>query len=125
MVYTGFNGFYQWISGNYGYHTTYLLKSWVNLRKRICNVRQQLIFLVRCRKFDLLPPHINNLKIHLQLYSNSVNKKFCKKFMSFRFNILSFEIRDMNFNLNFLLKSVRSIELRLTEMLPSDLINRF
>ena len=121
----GVYGFYQWISTNYGFHITNLLKSWVNTKKKICNVKQQLVFLLRCRKFDLLPPHINNLRINLQLYSNSVNRKFSKRLTLFKFNILNFEIKDMNFNLSFLHKLIMSIEQRLFKFLPMDIVHRF
>jgi len=125
MVYRRVNGFYQWITTTYGNYNTNLLKSWLNTKKKICTTRQQLIFLVRCRKFDLIPPHINNLKINLQFYSNSVNKKFVNKLASFKCSMLNIEIKDLNFNLNFLRKSIQSIEQKLFEALPKELVYQF
>ncbi|KAL6423075.1 hypothetical protein ACFW04_010509 [Cataglyphis niger] len=56
---------------NYNNYKT-LMKSWINDKKRICTANEQLIFLFRCRRYDLVPSHIQNLKVNISFYSNSV-----------------------------------------------------
>ncbi|GAB1861615.1 hypothetical protein CAJAP_02694 [Camponotus japonicus] len=116
--------FFQMITNRFGKSYTTLLKSWINNKRKICTANQQLIFLLQCR-FDLIPSHINKLKINITFYSSSVNRTFEKIMKKYRYTLLNLEIKDLNFNLNYLRANVARIERGLMECLPRDLLLRF
>jgi len=101
------------------------MKSWITTKKRIFTSKQQLIFLLRCRKYDILPAHIKNLKTSVFFHSNSVNQKYYNIVRRNAFRLLNLEIKDINFNLNFLQSNIHNIEKRLSDYLPPELLTRF
>ncbi|KAL6417808.1 hypothetical protein ACFW04_012522 [Cataglyphis niger] len=105
MEITHYEHFFQMISTRYGNNYKTFMKSWINDKKRICTAIQQLIFLLRCRRYDLVLSHIQNLKVNIFFYSNSVNHH--------------------NFNLNYLRAIVKKTKKRLLDGLPRELILRF
>jgi len=107
---TQFDMFFQMITYRFGKNYTTLMKLWINNKKKICTANQQLIFLRRCRSYDLIPSHINKLKVNITFYSSSVNHIFEKTTKEYRYRLLNLEIKDLNFNLKYLRVSVERIE---------------
>ena len=105
--------FFQHVSKRFDDNSTMLLKSWINCKKKICTSKQQLTFLISCRRYDLIPTHIKNLKINIAFHSNSIKRKFDFFKKVNQFKLLNFEIEDLNINLNYLHKKIRNIEERL------------
>lgn len=58
-------------------------------------------------------------------YSNSVNRTFERITKKYWYRLLNLEIKDLNFNLNYLRVKVERIEKSLNEGLPHDLVLRF
>lgn len=121
MVLRRKESYFATITEYYGYSTTKLLKMWMSIKKKICNSSQQLIFLLRCRKFDVLPPHIVNIRFYIRFHSNKVNRKFSNFRKRSQLMILNLEIRDINYNLKYLRTKIRTIEERICSSLPEEL----
>src|SRR5436190_953323 len=101
------------------------MKTWINYNKRIYTSNQQLIFLLRCRRYDLMPSHINNLRFNIAFHSNNVKRKFNNIIRFNQQKLLKLEIKDLNFNLNFLKSKMKLVEESLLNQLPNDLVYRF
>jgi len=117
--------FFQHVSQRFDDNCTTLLKSWIKCKKKIYTSKQQLTFLIRCRRHDLIPTHINKLKISVAFHSNSIKRKFDRFKKANQYRLLNFEIEDQNINLNYLYKKIKDIEERLFECLPQDLVTTF
>ena len=125
MVLIQSNGFFQHITINYGKNNTEALKAWINTNKKICTAKQQLTFLIRCRRHDILPTHIKNINLHVYFYSKSANQALVKLSTGLHHKILNLEIKDLNFRLKRLQNDVKLIENKLKNNLPRDLLNGF
>ncbi|XP_011869804.1 PREDICTED: uncharacterized protein LOC105563102, partial [Vollenhovia emeryi] len=88
MVFTQEDGFFNSISKNYGQDYATLMRTWLKTNIKICTATQQLIFLLRCRRHNILPPHIRNQKLNITLHNkhsyhrltnsqNSILDSFC------------------------------------------------
>src|SRR5580765_4521485 len=111
-------GFFQYISTHFGNKITCMLKTWINYNKRIKATEQQLVFLLRCRKYDLMPPHIKNLKLSIKFHSNNAKRKLNNIIKHNRLKLLNLEIK-------FLRSKIISVEKSLLNCLPHDLVQQF
>lgn len=125
MVFKRNDGFFATITNQHGHAATRLLKMWINIMMKISLLRQQRTFLIKCRRFDVLPSHIFNLRFHLSFTSNSVIHNFNTLKKRYQKTILNLEINDINCNLSFWLHQVNSIETQLQLTLPTSLITNF
>jgi len=123
MAFTHNGSFYSFISNCYGFDVSKLMKSWVKTRMDICRNNQQLIFLLRCRRFMILPAHIFSFKTHITF--NSYHIKHQSKRCITHFQNFTQEIKDINFHLRFLRSSLYMIERKLFELLPSFIVLNF
>jgi hypothetical protein len=73
---TRIDGFFKHLTEHYNKDTTCLFKSWISYKKKFYTSNHQLKFLLRCRRYDLLPPHIKNLRIDVSFHSNYAKRKF-------------------------------------------------
>lgn len=117
--------FFQHVSNEFDQNSTLLLKSWLNFKRKICISKQQLTFSIRCRKYNMIPVYIKNLKSNINFHSNSIGRRFDKFKKLNQFKLLNFEIKDLNINLNYLRKTIINIERELFHRLPEDLVTRF
>ncbi|XP_011861707.1 PREDICTED: uncharacterized protein LOC105558566, partial [Vollenhovia emeryi] len=118
-------GFFNLITKQYGRRTTGFLKTWLTTQMKICTQRQQLIFLLRCRRYNVKPPHIYNLQMYTAFHSYSVNRSFNELKSRTKKTLLNMEIKDMNYNLTFLRKENIKIETQIRFLLPNDIANNF
>ena len=101
---------FQYIGSKYGTQLKILLKNWTSTNQRLAVATSKLRFLLRCRSNDVIPIHVQNL--YKQYYNVSFFSNSCKRDFH-RFNnysmkkLLDFEIRDINFHLLFLKKSLK------------------
>lgn len=122
---TRINGFFQHISKRFDDNSTKLLKSWISLKKKFCSSKQHLIFLTRCRRYNMIPNHINNQKIMITFCSLSIRRKFDRFNNSNHLRLLNFEIEDLNVNLYYLNKKIINTEEKLFDTLPHYLVTEF
>jgi len=118
-------GFFYYITTTFGHHYTWLLKSWINIKKRISSLSQQLTFLLRCRGHDILPPHIYNLRNRFTFYCNTVKQMFDRQNTRRQKTLLNLEIKDINYNLKFLQSRLEKTVNRLFISLPVELVLNF
>jgi len=74
MCTKGKEGYFSNISKRFGTRYVKLMKDWIHYNFKLCKVKQQRRFLVRCRSWDILPPHIYNLKIGVTLHGLRYSK---------------------------------------------------
>jgi len=101
------------------------LKSWIRIKFKICLVKQQRRFLIRCRSFDVVPPHIYNLKFNVTLKDFQLDRKYYNLKKNFQKKLLNLEIKDIHSQINYLMLKVENIEKFLSSRLPCDLLKRF
>ncbi|XP_026829627.1 uncharacterized protein LOC113562963 [Ooceraea biroi] len=118
------NNFYSMVTVRYGVECTVMMKSWVG-KIKIVNCNQQLRFLLQCRRHEVLPPHIENMRIDIGFSNFHVKHKFLILKSRMKRNILNFKIRDINFALRSLKSELMYIEDRLLTKLPVDLVVEF
>jgi len=119
------SGFFMMISRKYGETYRKSLKEWINYKLKICLAKQQRLFLIRCRSYDLLPPHIYNCRFYVTLKDFRVNMRFGRLKNNFQRTLLNLEIKDIHCKINFLTSKVVNIERYLRAGLPVDLLKNF
>jgi len=68
-------------------------KNWIRYKYKICLTKQQRNFLIKCRSFDLIPPHIYNVKFILKDFR--LNKKYFNAKKEFQWTLnLETKFRD-------------------------------
>lgn len=117
--------FFEDITTQYGFNSTRLLKSWMSIRRKLCMQKQQLTFLLRCRKYEVLPPHICNLRFNIAIQGDRVKHKFNVFKKRSQKTILNLEIKNANVNLKFLKSKITKIEEKLFMYLPPGVVNSF
>jgi len=118
-------GFFMMISRKYGENYKKSLKNWINCKLKICLAKQQRLFLIRCRSYDLLPPHIHNWRFNVSLKDFRVNRRFCRLKNEYQRKLLNLEIKDIHCKINYLISKVVNIEIYLRAGLPVDLLKNF
>jgi len=101
------------------------MKAWVKKNLKMMEITQQRKFLLKCRQFDVLPPHIHNIKFYATIRHNQLNKKLHHLKKKYQRGLLNHEIRDIHSQLKVVNKGIESIERFLNRTLPSDLLNSF
>jgi len=125
MVYYQKGSFFEKITSQFGRDHTNLLKSWMKKKIKMSTLNQQLKFLLRCRRFDVLPPHIYYLRCNITFSNNNVNHKFSKFKRRNQKVLLNLEIKDINYSLNFLRSEIKRIEDAIFLNLPRDVVSDF
>ena len=97
-----YRDFYEFINSFYGSHHSRNLKQFDKTLYKFNRFNEQKTFLIRCRKFDIIPKHLYNLHntfkgFHFSKFSNQ--SKFVKQKNNFINQILNLEIDDLHFKL--------------------------
>ena len=93
---------------------------------KIALVKNQILFLTNCRKFDIYPTHIyKNSIANIRFRSSFVNKKFrrynditCKR-------LLNWEIKDCHIHLKFLETGIYRLQTDIFACLPQHIVYNF
>jgi len=117
--------FFKMVSNEFGVTCKKLLKDWIGHKFKICRVKQQLRFLIRCRSCELLPPHIYNLRIKVFFRDIRASRRFINSKNEFLRKILNLEIKDIHFEISHLLSRLNNIEKSLSCLLPADILSNF
>jgi len=125
MCSNGKEGFFSSINRMYGGRYKRIMKDWIDYNFKLCLVKQQRRFLIRCRSYDIVPPHIYNLKISITLNNLHRNRKFNNLKKDFQFKLLNLEIREVHGRMNFLKLKIQNLEKLLHLKLPNDLVENF
>ncbi|XP_074025984.1 uncharacterized protein [Leptinotarsa decemlineata] len=92
-------GFFEEIEHNYGFQISRAMKEWNNTNKKLASYRNRRIFLLQCRKNNVVPSHIENNTKNLNILFNSTNGKN------------SYDIHNFNDNLK---KKILNLEIKIT-----------
>jgi len=125
MCSNGKEGFFSNISRIYGVRYKKLMKDWIDYKFKFCLVKQQRRFLIRCRSYDIVPPHIYNLKISITLHDFHRNKKLKNLKNNFQLKLLNLEIKEVHSRVNSLKLRIENIKKQLRLKLPNDLVENF
>ena len=119
-------GFYKQIEERYGYEEASLLKKWSQSNLEIAKSFNQRIFLLRCRKLEVVPKHLQVLGTQtIGFNSRSMGKRFSNLHITFQKSILNLEIRDICAHLRNLENRVGHLENRIFAVFPDHVFDRF
>ena len=104
--------FFNYIENIHGPQAKRHLKRWVNTNYQLAESIPQRWFLLRCRSNNIIPQHMLNLSKRFRTFS--FHSDFCKQRLfdihkHISFKLLNLEIRDINFHMNFLNKSLKNL----------------
>lgn len=125
MVLGNRDGFFNETRRIFRQKGTALLKSWLKLSLVLSTVNQQLQFLLRCRRYDVLPPHIERMRFTFGFRSRTVTHKYIVYNEGYKRKLLKLEIKDANVNLHFLKKKIANTEDELLLLMPKEFVERF
>ena len=118
-------GFYKQIEEIYGYEEGSLLKKWNQSNLEIAKSFNQRIFLLRCRKLEVVPKHLQVLGTKpIGFNSRSMGNRFSNLHITFQKSILNLEIRDICAHLRNLENSIRQLENRIFSVFPYHVFDR-
>jgi len=113
------------VTRRYGETYKRSLKGWVKNKFKICAVKQQRRFLIKCRSSDLLPQHIYNMKFSVIIRNAQLNNKYARLKKCYQRRLLNLEIKDIHGQINYLSTKIEKIEEILRSKLPVDLLKNF
>ncbi|CAG5085483.1 Protein of unknown function [Cotesia congregata] len=119
--------FFDTLSQEFGNKVRLLVKEWATTTKKLANIYNRKIFLLKCKVNQLIPSHIkNNLKCiwSLQCEFNPFINEAEKIMSKFRMSTLKLEIRITLWKLCKLENRVGQIKSRLQEVLPASVYIR-
>lgn len=126
-------GYYQDINNTYGSDTLMLMKQWSNMNRRLANVYNRRLFLLRCRRTNTVPKHIlDGIKNIQSLLFTGNNTTMTDRVDNFIFSLaaktLSLEIKITCDTLSKINKNIDEIKQKLKRLIPfhvfSDYNNR-
>jgi len=118
-------GFYNLIERRYGVAYKRGMKGWIKNKLKLTMILQQRKFLLKCRQYDVLPPHIYNIKCTTNIKNFQLNKKSRNFKKSYQRRLLNLEISDIHSEIVSLKRKIQAIELFLNNKLPHDLSKNF
>jgi len=101
------------------------MKEWIDYNFKLCLVKQQRRFLIRCRSYDIVPPHIYNLKISITLNDLHRNRKLNNLKKNFQSKLLNLEIKEVHSRMQSLKLKIKNIEKLLYLKLPNNMVENF
>ncbi|XP_074028848.1 uncharacterized protein [Leptinotarsa decemlineata] len=122
-------GFYQDINVTYGYSTMRNLKDVANINIKLANLRNRRNFLLRCRKNNLVPPHITSGVHNVENLTNTATGSLLRRTLNFnrrlRNSILNLEIKITHETVLSFEKTLTSLKSKLVTILPTYIITEF
>lgn len=120
-------GFFDTLSQEFGNEVRLIVKEWAAKTRKLANLHNRKIFLLKCKESQLIPNHIvNNVKCiwSLQCEFNPFVNEAERILSKFRMSTLKLEIRITLWKLNKLENRVYQIKLQLQELLPASVFVR-
>ena len=112
----------------YGQDVLQLLKTWININKKLAALRNRRVFLLQCRQRNISPNHITNnmkclysLKSEQHPYLSEVNNILDR----FKRSVLNIEIKITIWKLNSMEKKLTDIKNTAVGCLPNDVFTNF
>lgn len=121
-------GFFHNITTEYGYDVVGLLKSWMNINRRLALARNRRIYLLTCRTKNVSPKHIaNNIKCIDTLYAEEspYTNDIANVKIRFQKSVLNLEIKIILWKLKRLEKEISSIKAKIENRIPADVSTTF
>jgi len=101
------------------------MKSWLKNKFKIIQALQQRKLLIKCRKMDLLPSHIYNIKFVASLRSSQLNRKYTSMKKNYQRRLLNLKIKDIYSQVNYIGRRLEGIERYFRSRIPINLIENF
>jgi len=92
---------------------------------KLTEMLQQRKFLLKCRQFDVLPPHIYNIRFSVTIRNVQLSKKSYDLKRNYQRILLNLEIRDMHSQIMVVDNKIENIERFLNSKLPLDTLRKF
>lgn len=118
--------FFQFIIINFGFDIVKSMKQWINLQKSVTRNRLRIIFLNKCLRHNVIPPHLNRLATYnADLHHFRSRSRF--KFIVHRFvtTMIRIEIFDAHRVINLARDSNFRLLRYISHSVPIDILNRF
>lgn len=114
------------INNSYSPYIKQLLTQWINLQTKLIKLENQKLFLIKCRRHNILPQHlsfssckdIHFFEPRLSLKQNNFNALFQTK-------VLNLEIKDIHIHIKQLLRQSNYTKDSLLQSLPEQIANKF
>lgn len=122
-------GFFNFILRQYGHYSVTLLKTWASNNRKIASLTNRRVFLLRCRKEEITPQHIegniNNIKYILTYNNNQENETINRTLQHLRRQLISIEISTTITNLRHLENVRNEIKQKIVKNLPFHIYHNF
>lgn len=122
-------GFYRDIANTYGTRAEKDLKSWAKTLKHLASLRNQRIFLLKCRHLSIFPQHINaatdRTTQHLYIPDGTVGNRIHHFNNRLKHKLINLEIRSIFRVLNERERVLRALEVSLRGLLPQHVCSEF
>lgn len=122
-------GFYQTIHTQYGIEKANLFKQWAKTNIKISSLKNRKIFLLRCRKDDITPPHITNGTKNVEALINFQDGYTGQKILKFNNRLDS---KLINLEIDITIATLKKLEKHLIQIIeqlknhiPNHVINEF
>lgn len=122
-------GFYQQITTDYGANTTLLMKRWSSFNTKLANKLNRRNFLLRCRRSNILPRHIQDSTKTMNKLFQPENWKIAEEMRRHVRRLsnknLNLEIKECYYDLSNLKNNIISIQGILKNTLPNQIYNEY
>ncbi|XP_036319851.1 uncharacterized protein LOC118734236 [Rhagoletis pomonella] len=117
--------FFQHIKYKYDMDACYTIKQYGKNHKILAKQQQRLKFLLKCKDFGILPPHLKGKtsKIIQGFKLDKTRKEMLKIEKQFLTKILSLEIKEANIQIKIVNDAIRQIKKKLREILEDNEYN--
>lgn len=111
--------FFQHIRLKYGEDTCYIIKQHNKNHKKLAKQQQRLKFLLQCKDFGIIPPHLKGktMKIKHGFQLDITKKELAKIEEEFTMKILNLEIKEANIQIKIVRTNIEHIKKDLREKL--------
>ena len=122
-------GFYLDIATTYGTRAEKDLKSWAKTLKQLASLRNQRIFLLKCRRLNIFPRHIDSAADgttqHLYIPDGTVGGRIHHFNNRLKHKLINLEIRSIFRVLNEKERFLRALEISLHDLIPHHIRSEF
>lgn len=121
-------GFLENIKINYGEMACGYFKNWANSNRQLANYHNHKKFLLQCRKFKVIPAHLNNCIGVAQFLLNEdgpFRNKFHNLVNEFKFKILSLEISHIHWKIKSLKENLCKFQTSCRDVVPNEIYESY
>lgn len=119
------SSFFQYINFVFGQNTVLLFKSWIGFNKSIIESRLKTEFLRKCIKFNIIPPHVSNVRFNANFFSHKSANDFKHWRLLFSKQLLQIEFSDTYLYIRAAYTQIYKLSRLLYRDIPLSICNSF